>query len=112
MLTLPIKKKWFELITLGVKAEEYREPSDYWIKRLRHERFAQDVSRNYCGLRLRIRNGYRKDAPSAIITLSKIDRGPGLEQWGAEKDKEYLRLHIAKVEDEREAEKKDRENRI
>jgi len=100
MLTLPIKKKWFELITLGVKKEEYREPSDYWIKRLRHERYVQDVSKNYCGLRLVIRNGYRKDAPSAVITLSKIDKGPGLEAWGAEKGKEYLRLHIAKVEEE------------
>ena len=47
MLTLPIKKKWFELIKLGVKLEEYREPSDYWIKRLRHERYVQDVSWNY-----------------------------------------------------------------
>ena len=74
MLTLPIKKKWFELITLGVKPEEYREPTEYWIKRLRHERYVQDVSENYGGLRLGIRNGYRKDAPFAVITLRKIDR--------------------------------------
>ncbi|MBR4458294.1 MAG: ASCH domain-containing protein [Clostridia bacterium] len=100
MLTLPIKKKWFELITLGVKLEEYREPTEYWVKRLRHERYVQDVSRNFCGLRLRIRNGYRKDAPSAIITISKIDTGTGLVEWGAEPGKEYLRLHIAKVEKE------------
>ena len=100
MLTLPVKKKWFELITLGVKLEEYREPTEYWIKRLRHERFAQDASRNYCGLRLRIRNGYAKNAPSAIIMLQKIDRGPGIEAWGAEPGKEYLRLHIARVEEE------------
>lgn len=100
MLTLPIRRKWFEQIILGVKIVEYREPSDYWVKRLRHERHVQYVTDSYCGLRLRIRNGYARNAPSAIITLKKIDRGPGLEQWGAEPGKEYLRLHIARVEEE------------
>lgn len=33
-LTLSLKRKWFELIRDGVKLEEYRELSEYWIKRL------------------------------------------------------------------------------
>jgi hypothetical protein len=33
-LTLPLKKKWFDLIKAGIKKEEYREQSEYWIKRL------------------------------------------------------------------------------
>lgn len=97
MLTLPIKKKWFELITLGVKDVEYRKPSEYWIKRLQKERCVQDIPYDFCGLKLVIRNGYRKDAPSAIITLSKIDKGPGIIEFGAEPGHEYLRLHIWKV---------------
>lgn len=32
-LTLPLKKKWFDLIKAGIKKEEYRECSDYWISR-------------------------------------------------------------------------------
>lgn len=100
MLTLPIRRCWYEMIVSGVKPEEYREPSDYWIKRLRKARYVQKVGITYDGLRLRIRAGYRKDAPSAIITLWKIDRGRGVIGWGAEPGKEYLRLHIAKVEEE------------
>ena len=30
MLTLPIKRKWFDMICKGQKREEYREPSEYW----------------------------------------------------------------------------------
>ena len=34
MLILPIKKKWFDMIKLGEKKEEYREIKPYWTKRL------------------------------------------------------------------------------
>lgn len=98
MLTLPIKRKWFEMIVSGAKPEEYRDPTEYWLKRLKKERCIQNVARNYCGLRLRIRNGYSKTAPSAIITLTKADRGHGCAEWGAEPGKVYIRLHIGKVE--------------
>jgi len=33
-LTLSLKKQWFEMTKLGIKREDYRELSDYWIKRL------------------------------------------------------------------------------
>ena len=33
-LTLSLKKQWFDMIKAGVKKEEYREQSEYWIKRL------------------------------------------------------------------------------
>ena len=33
MLTLPIKKKWFDMILFGEKKEEYREIKPYWTKR-------------------------------------------------------------------------------
>ena len=33
-LTLPLKRKWFDLIKSGVKLEEYREINRYWIARL------------------------------------------------------------------------------
>ena len=32
-LTLPLKKKWFDMIKAGIKKEEYRECSSYWINR-------------------------------------------------------------------------------
>ena len=99
MLTLLIRKKWYYMIVTGMKPEDYREPKEYWIKRLRKARFVQDIGSDFCGLQLVIRCGYRKDAPSAVITLSKLDKGPGLEAWGAEPGKTYLRLHIREVKE-------------
>jgi len=32
-LTLPLKKKWFDMIKSGVKKEEYRLFNEYWYKR-------------------------------------------------------------------------------
>ena len=34
MLTLPIKKKWFDMIKSGEKKEEYREITPYYNSRL------------------------------------------------------------------------------
>ena len=33
-LTLPLNRKWFDMIKSGVKKEEYREFNEYWNKRL------------------------------------------------------------------------------
>ena len=33
-LTLPLKKKWYDMIESGVKTEEYREIKPYWCNRL------------------------------------------------------------------------------
>lgn len=43
MLTLPIKRKWFDMICKCQKREEYREPTEYWEKRL------WEAARNYHG---------------------------------------------------------------
>lgn len=37
MLTLPIKKKWFDMIESGEKTEEYRAASLYYIIRFGYE---------------------------------------------------------------------------
>ena len=34
ILHLPLKKEWYEMIESGVKTEEYRDLSGYWISRL------------------------------------------------------------------------------
>lgn len=34
ILNLPLKKVWFDMIKSGEKKEEYREVTDYWMKRL------------------------------------------------------------------------------
>jgi hypothetical protein len=33
-LQLPLKKQWFEMTKTGIKTEDYREITPYWVKRL------------------------------------------------------------------------------
>lgn len=44
ILHLPLKKEWYEMIESGVKTEEYRDLSEYWISRL--TRYGDDEKLN------------------------------------------------------------------
>ena len=86
MLTLPIKREWFDMIEHGVKHEEYREISPYYEARL--------GKYMHNGLfRIILRAGYRKDSPkmSCVVWLRK---GTGKSEWGAEPGKMYFVLRI------------------
>lgn len=43
-LHLPLKKEWYKMIESGVKTEEYRDLSEYWISRL--TRYGDDEKLN------------------------------------------------------------------
>lgn len=93
MLTLPIKKKWFDMIKSGEKTEEYRE-----IKKYYGTRFSTlgvgDNSKHY----ILFRNGYSKSSPT-IKCKVEINQGIGKPEWGAESNKLYYVLKILDVED-------------
>lgn len=109
MLTLPIKKKWFDMIKSGEKKEEYRE-----IKKYYETRFANDLIRRYpysyeCPLEavndierqeydVIFRNGYSKNSPSIKCNI-ELSKGYGKEEWGAESNKKYYVLKILNVEE-------------
>lgn len=60
MLTLPITRKWFDMILSGEKTEEYREVKPYYDSRFRRL-FDMDESNNPTGLDeqpILFRNGY------------------------------------------------------
>lgn len=100
MLTLPIKKKWFDMIKSGEKKEEYREIKDYWTTRFFHH-LKSTVSYEFDIVRsgyVIFKNGYSKNAPQ-IKCYVMCFKGYGQEQWGAEPNKEYYVLQILKVED-------------
>lgn len=105
MLTLPIKKKWYDMILSGEKKEEYREikpyyetrfinlfgekafcPRPHWVSE-QSEMPMQEIM---------FRNGYSKTSPSFIATCT-LSIGTGREEWGAEKDKQYFVLTIHKI---------------
>lgn len=85
MLTLVIKKKWFDMIDKGEKLEEYRNITPYYNSRLEpHEGTEQEI---------RLRNGYSASSPLLQIT-ALIRSGTGNPKWGATEGKEYWVLEI------------------
>jgi hypothetical protein len=53
ILHLTLLKKWFDLIAIGEKIEEYRDIKPYWTKRLLSKTFDE----------IHFKNGYSKTAP-------------------------------------------------
>ena len=107
MLTLPIKKKWFDMIVAGEKKEEYRDIKPYYdtrnftllgciwennelIKSPLPELQRETVQK------IAFRNGYSKNAPT-IIANCELKAGKGREDWGAEPEKTYYILSIKSV---------------
>lgn len=103
MLTLPIKKKWFDMILSGEKTEEYREIKPYWTSRFKK---VFDFSENggwakNCDIHCLIfQNGYGKNAPR-FEARCILEIGQGKPEWGAEQNKEYYVLKILEIKDVR-----------
>ena len=97
MLTLPIKKKWFDMILSGEKKEEYRDIKPYYDTRFRnvwgYPAYFSEIHT------IRFRNGYSKDSPSFLADVS-LGIGTGRTEWGAEPVKKYYVLRIHKVHKE------------
>lgn len=105
MLTLPIKKKWFDMILSGEKKEEYREIKPYYASRFFRNYIISGYGLEYIlgnnpevYMYIKFRNGYRKDSPT-IMCYVKINKGFGKEEWGAEPSKLYYVLKILSVEE-------------
>lgn len=108
MPTLPIKKKWFDMILSGEKKEEYREIKPYYISRFKNimkvpELVSDDsfidglsVHADKFIYRIQFRNGYSKTSPSFIAKCT-LSVGTGKEEWGAEKGREYFVLTIHEI---------------
>ena len=111
MLTLPIKKKWFDMILSKEKKEEYREIKPYYNSRFKNLNLSKGTTNCYINVNLDtkkiteirdyktiiFRNGYSKNSPS-IKCRVKIEKGYGKKEWGAEPNKEYYVLKILSIE--------------
>ena len=104
MLTLPIKKKWYDMILSGEKKEEYREIKPYWDKRFEHslyditlENWINPIIKFAQGTVI-FKNGYQRNAPK-VKCFIELRQGYGKEEWGAKKGKLYYVLKILSVEE-------------
>ena len=117
MLTLPIKKKWFNLILSGEKREEYREIKPYYTKRFQkilapHSPGKNDAQHgkweDECRagrymekpFTLAFRNGYSSKSPTFEAHVS-LSIGAGKPAWGAEPGREYYVLQILDTKNEK-----------
>lgn len=116
MLTLPIQKKWYDMILSGEKKEEYREIKEYYETRfqnlfgaitiypssifshrskyelLQGEAVPEEIRKDSVQ-EIIFRNGYSKDS-KAIKARCRLRIGKGRPEWGAEPDKQYYILGI------------------
>lgn len=112
MLTLPIKRKWFDMILSGEKTEEYREIKPYYISRFENlfgfyyipggsPASAKDllIYQDYHVREIMFRNGYSATAP-AFVASCTISVGRGKKKWGAEPGKKYFVLKIDAIRGE------------
>lgn len=94
MLTLPIKKKWYDMILSGDKKEEYREIKPYYTSRFKN---LMKRGSAWTPVRtVRFRNGYSKNSPTLVASIT-ISEGYGLERWGAKRGERYYILTIRNV---------------
>lgn len=100
MLTLPIKKKWFDMIKSGEKKEEYREIKPYYDSRFAKYTGYSINAAYYVPINEPIifRNGYSKNSPS-IKCRCEIAYDYGKEKWGAKPNEIYYVLKILSVEE-------------
>ena len=91
-LHLTLKKKWFDLIVLGIKKEEYRELKPYWINRLGGP---NDNCVNYD--LVTFRNGYAKDAPTITLQCKGITIGKARPEWSDNWQGDVFIIKLGKI---------------
>ena len=99
MLTLPIKKKWFDMIKSGEKKEEYREYKPYYKTRFNNILDKLDKGTIFYVI---FKNGYGKNAPKikCKIDLSLAETRSDIQvDWGAKPDTLYYILRRLSVEE-------------
>lgn len=108
MLTLPIKKKWFDMILNGIKQEEYREIKPYYDRLLtlfgaimvngellQGEAVPEEIRRAAVQPVI-FRNGYSRNSPSFLANCTLTVK-EGRQEWGAEPGVKYYTLQIQEV---------------
>ena len=108
ILHLNLKKKWFDMILLGSKKEEYREMSEYWMHRFNSMFFTlgqghpikiiiKNVRYDPTDVIICFSNGYRKDRRQFKIECKDLTAGKGRTEWGAEKNVNYFILKLGAI---------------
>ena len=87
ILRLTLKKKWFDMISSGIKKEEYRTPGKWIYSRL--------VRKDYDAIEFV--NGYGADKPRFLIEYRGFHHGVGKPEWGAAEGQTYVVIAMGRL---------------
>lgn len=100
MITLILKRKWFDKLFSGEKEEDYRDIKPYYTSRLRNVLGAEKMALILAGKEVLLGDvvfklGYKKDACS-FTEMTTVRIGKGNPEWGADgnRDQYIFRLLI------------------
>lgn len=107
VLRLTLNKKWFEMIWLLRKPEEYREIKPHWITRFcksEYKKISPErlVEMYFDGVDIfhkefdyvEFRNGYNKNSPTMLFECCGFRIDKGKTKWGAEQGKYYFVINL------------------
>lgn len=113
ILTLPLKKEWYNMIEIGTKTEEYRDVKPYWEKRLldyaaikanmteiflrkRLLGIQTDVCKHFPRGFTHVRFCYGYTKRTITREIESITIGYGKPEWGAPTDKQVFIIKFKK----------------
>jgi len=88
VLDLVLKHKWYDMIDVGDKPEEYRQKNDYWNNRL----IDKETLRVKPFSHVRFHRGYT--STTMLWTITDISLGRGKTEWGAPADKDVFIIKL------------------
>lgn len=95
ILYLPLKAQWYEMISNGIKTEEYREVKPYWTRRFIgmnqplfsfRNGYQQANVKGYTHVKFSY--GYTKR--TMTFEIKEITIGKGKTEWGAPKEDVFI----------------------
>lgn len=107
-LHLILKRQWYDMIASGTKKEEYREITQYWMKRLmlcychgftpcKHQSCPNSRPDLCAGIVRRfhyVTFHYGYTSRTMTFRIADISTGVGKPEWGAEPDKQYFVIKL------------------
>lgn len=78
ILSLVLKSKWYDMIDQGEKHEEYRSPTDYWLRRLHNWDMAVTPQKTPV---VEFRRGYASNAPRMAFWCFGIETASGMKPY-------------------------------
>lgn len=92
-LHLPMMEKWHQMITAGIKKQDYRAIKPFWIKRLFYKEYTLErIASNQVKIgdyyytpkeyeKVSSDNGYAKNKPVTVLEYLGVTIGPAVPEW-------------------------------